>query len=284
MEFAPVFGHKLHKRLLYLFYRHAGAASSSYVPLQSSNKKNAWFIIFKMFHARLTKFVVRLLFLTFLILSFHWMGSVVGRPVTLSNEMSPSIAFNGGAEDESGFGFLTLLFRDLKNDGILKGDVKSLIFAGREDQSAIFEIVNGAHQLEMVSSLDVEKQICLTEEAFNVAFINLESVEDFVARSLKTGGFVAIRVIDEYMKSFQRPNGYEVVYLRKFNSKAFIIAKKKTSEDDSLTHGQSSPTQRRLFGFATEARKAALKKLEDVLLEPPRASSGKSRTYHKRTK
>lgn len=33
-----------------------------------------------------------------------------------------------------------------------------------------------------------------------------------------------------------------------------------------------------------EAKKAALKKLEDVLLEPPRSASGKSKTYLKRTK
>ncbi|KAL5074841.1 hypothetical protein RYX36_013825 [Vicia faba] len=41
--------------------------------------------------------------------------------------------------------------------------------------------------------------------------------------------------------------------------------------------------QRKLFGYA-EAKKIALHNLEDVLLEPLRAASGKSRKYLKRTK
>ncbi|KAL2317641.1 hypothetical protein Fmac_031517 [Flemingia macrophylla] len=43
-------------------------------------------------------------------------------------------------------------------------------------------------------------------------------------------------------------------------------------------------TQRKLFGYVPEAKKAALQNLEDVLLEPPRAASGKSRVYLKRTR
>ncbi|KAG4389431.1 hypothetical protein AAZX31_06G089500 [Glycine max] len=41
---------------------------------------------------------------------------------------------------------------------------------------------------------------------------------------------------------------------------------------------------RKLCGYMPEAKKVALQKLEDVLLEPPRASSGKSRKYLKRTR
>ncbi|XP_020213704.1 uncharacterized protein LOC109797940 [Cajanus cajan] len=41
---------------------------------------------------------------------------------------------------------------------------------------------------------------------------------------------------------------------------------------------------RKLCGYTREAKKAALQKLEDVLLEPPRAASGKSSRYMKRTK
>ncbi|MCH96687.1 hypothetical protein A2U01_0017676 [Trifolium medium] len=41
---------------------------------------------------------------------------------------------------------------------------------------------------------------------------------------------------------------------------------------------------RKLYGFSSEAKKIALQNLEDVLLEPPRAASGKSRKYLKRTR
>ncbi|KAK7385382.1 hypothetical protein VNO78_31099 [Psophocarpus tetragonolobus] len=42
--------------------------------------------------------------------------------------------------------------------------------------------------------------------------------------------------------------------------------------------------QRKLLRFVPEEKKAALRNLEDVLLEPPRVTSGKSRLYLKRTK
>ncbi|KAK2391583.1 hypothetical protein P8452_28640 [Trifolium repens] len=41
---------------------------------------------------------------------------------------------------------------------------------------------------------------------------------------------------------------------------------------------------RKLSGFSSEAKKIALQNLEDVLLEPPRAASGKSQKYLKRTR
>ncbi|GAU23689.1 hypothetical protein TSUD_304640 [Trifolium subterraneum] len=41
---------------------------------------------------------------------------------------------------------------------------------------------------------------------------------------------------------------------------------------------------RKLSGFLSEAKKIALQNLENVLLEPPRAASGKSRKYLKRTR
>ena len=41
---------------------------------------------------------------------------------------------------------------------------------------------------------------------------------------------------------------------------------------------------RKMCGYTREAKKAALQQLEDVLLEPPRAASGKSRKYFKRTR
>ncbi|KAK7410445.1 hypothetical protein VNO78_01230 [Psophocarpus tetragonolobus] len=41
---------------------------------------------------------------------------------------------------------------------------------------------------------------------------------------------------------------------------------------------------RKLCGYTLEAKREALQKLEDVLLEPPRAASGKSAKYLKRTR
>ncbi|KAF2299775.1 hypothetical protein GH714_003311 [Hevea brasiliensis] len=52
----------------------------------------------------------------------------------------------------------------------------------------------------------------------------------------------------------------------------------------SYSSNNNLSAQRKLLAYRTEARKAALKNLEDVLLEPPRAASGKSRRYLKKTR
>uniref|UniRef100_A0A7N0V1T6 DUF7870 domain-containing protein n=1 Tax=Kalanchoe fedtschenkoi TaxID=63787 RepID=A0A7N0V1T6_KALFE len=246
--------------------------------------KQARVMLLSILRSRLRRFMSRFLLLTLLIVSFPWIGSVVGRPLSLE-EASGSVVEAG----QDGFGFfLPLVLRDLRKDGVVKGDVRSLIVAGEDEKSAIYGMMNGEKEggdMEMVSSSDVERRGTLPEEAFDVAFVDGGSVEDFVDRSLKPGGVAAVRVSDESAKAFQKPNGYRTVYLRRFSSDSVIVAMKKTSDDEEDSSSLDEwATHRRLLGFPAEARRAALKKLEDVLLEPPRASSGKSRSYQKRTR
>ncbi|KAM1132353.1 hypothetical protein ACFX2I_046835 [Malus domestica] len=60
------------------------------------------------------------------------------------------------------------------------------------------------------------------------------------------------------------------------------MGKTSTHATETSSSTTTSPTRRRLL--AEEAKNEALKRLEDVLLKPPRASSGKSRWYLKRTR
>ncbi|KAM1359937.1 hypothetical protein TB1_046028 [Malus domestica] len=60
------------------------------------------------------------------------------------------------------------------------------------------------------------------------------------------------------------------------------MGKTSTHATETSSSTTTSPIRRRLL--AEEAKNEALKRLEDVLLEPPRASSGKSRRYLKRTR
>ncbi|RZC15803.1 uncharacterized protein LOC114409191 [Glycine soja] len=61
-----------------------------------------------------------------------------------------------------------------------------------------------------------------------------------------------------------------------------------SNQEKAVFLGNNEPSlvaaPRKLCGYTPEAKKAALQKLENVLLEPPRAASGKSPNYLKRTR
>ncbi|XP_027356857.1 uncharacterized protein LOC113866173 [Abrus precatorius] len=63
-----------------------------------------------------------------------------------------------------------------------------------------------------------------------------------------------------------------------------VMNKKQQKAQLLSNEGLNLAAPRKLCGYSSEAKKAALEKLEDVLLEPPRAASGKSRKYLKRTR
>ncbi|TYI92918.1 hypothetical protein E1A91_D02G102400v1 [Gossypium mustelinum] len=132
--------------------------------------------------------------------------------------------------------------------------------------------------MEFSSTNDFDRLMLIPDESFDFIFTeNIQSTLEFIDRSLKVGGIVAVQQLDSSLP-FNKPSNYKIVYFRKFNSNLFVMKK--------VENARPIPSsQRRLLGYNTsEAKRAALKKLEDVLLEPPRASSGTSRTYLKRTK
>lgn len=77
-----------------------------------------------------------------------------------------------------------------------------------------------------------------------------------------------------------------VLFLAPFTLIPSTLAQQQETKPDPLAMNMGTKpfTQRKLLGYVPEAKKAALQNLEDVLLEPPRAASGKSRVYLKRTK
>ncbi|KAK8485668.1 hypothetical protein V6N13_109965 [Hibiscus sabdariffa] len=128
---------------------------------------------------------------------------------------------------------------------------------------------------------DFDKQSFVPEESFDFIFTkSFQSASEFIDRSLKFGGVVAVLELDEWSShSFNKPSNYKIVYYRKLRSTNVFVMKKLQN-----ARPRSGNKRRLLWYNTSEAKKAALKKLEDVLLEPPRASSGTSKTYRKRTK
>ncbi|OIT03786.1 PREDICTED: uncharacterized protein LOC109225807 [Nicotiana attenuata] len=190
--------------------------------------------------------------------------------------------------------FLPLIFHDLANEGLLKmGDRSLLITNGNEDQAIYNSQVTSDYKMDYLISFSdlTRKKSCpiILEESFDFALIPCPFSKslNFIDPALKVGGIVVVQLInDNPMTTFLQPSNYKVVYVRKFDST--IIAMKKTTTTYASTKTSTTPAptthHRKLFNFAPNAKEAALNKLEDVLLEPPRAASGKSSRYLKRTR
>lgn len=172
---------------------------------------------------------------------------------------------------------LPLLVHDLANEGLLKtGD--NAVFVGNAIQTS--EILN-ANDTKIISATNLDQQSSISGEAFDFAFTydDFHTTSEFIDRTLKVGGIAVVQLSNNPSSAFDKPFNYKIVYLRRFQA-ANILAMRKTGYGDA-----NMITQRRLLGYhATEARKAALENLEDVLLEPPRAASGKSSRYLKKTR
>ncbi|CAJ2652168.1 unnamed protein product [Trifolium pratense] len=172
---------------------------------------------------------------------------------------------------------LTLLFNDLTNDGLVKkSNQHKVIFLGDEEQGFHqFQSLIDQYNMDFIPLNDVAKQNSILDDTVDFVFTsNFPASSQFIDRTLKTNGIVAVVILNA--DGFRKPSNYKVVYMRRFEK--VVMAMKKI--ETTIRVG----SQRKLCGYATEAKKAALQKLEDVLLEPPRAASGKSRVYLKRTK
>ncbi|CAJ1973992.1 unnamed protein product [Sphenostylis stenocarpa] len=69
---------------------------------------------------------------------------------------------------------------------------------------------------------------------------------------------------------------------REFTHRGLVKKTQQKAVNEAESPAPVAP--RKMCSYTREAKKAALQQLEDVLLEPPRAASGKSRKYLKRTR
>lgn len=190
----------------------------------------------------------------------------------LTNSIKPTI-------DLVDLELLSSVFHDLYKEGILKLGSKGLMLSNDDEEAIQISLFLRKSELEFSSVTDLERQSSTPNESFDFTFTqSLPAASQFIDRTLKVGGLVAIQLSGS---SFDKPANYKTVYFRKFGSN-FMVMKKLDAGHDAKTI--SSSTQRRLLEYTSEAKRAALKNLEDVLLEPPRASSRKSKSYLKRTK
>ncbi|PON79337.1 hypothetical protein TorRG33x02_236190 [Trema orientale] len=211
-----------------------------------------------------------------------------GTGSNLFTRLPSSILDGVGSSQQVNVKALTFLFRDLTSEGLVKASQKAIFVmsaADANDAIALSQIIND-NKIEAFSTEEYAKrQSSIPDDSLGFAFVpNFPTASEFIDLKIRLKGVVAFQLKEEeHHYLTQKPSNYEIVYLRRFNnefnSATIHVAMRKT--------GHVSDGRRRLLGFGADAqaaKKAALEKLEDVLLEPPRAASGRSSRYSKRTR
>lgn len=260
---------------------------ASYLPYSSyhSRSKPRYLIItfpnYKIMKAALYRFLIFsfiVVSFTYLITSFvndkHYTFSVTDSDLSLMSTLN-SVDLSQ---------LISLFFHDLTNEGIMKREYQKLVFLVRNSyEKNLIE----AHQdyladfnMDLVALNDIKRQSSVLDKTVDFIFtFNFLEASKFIDRTLKNGGVVAVLLNTNPSTSFYIPKNYKIAYMRRFE--LIALAMWKTNVEETKSQKQ----QRKLLaGNDSEAKKAALQKLEDVLLEPPRSASKKSSKYLKRTR
>ncbi|KAG2317064.1 hypothetical protein Bca4012_067958 [Brassica carinata] len=184
---------------------------------------------------------------------------------------------------------LPLLLNDLEKEGLFKLGDKALLLSGGDDDDEVtvtsYSQTVTETEVLLVSASDEETQSMVPNETFDFAFAHSRHIDsaEFLDRALKVGGILTVQLnLEDLPPSFLEHLNYEIVYMK--SSEYTVMAMRKTGETEEK-QGTVAPGRKLLTTMTEEeAKKKALSKLEDVLLEPPRAASRKSRTYLKRTR
>ncbi|CAL5204614.1 unnamed protein product [Lathyrus oleraceus] len=244
--------------------------SKGYCNRKSNNPLAARYLIIRLPSSEFIKIFQRLLLLIFALASLQFI--INSRRITSSKSI---VDFTANSMDNEQV--LSILFHDLTNEGLLKKTQHKAVFLTNDE--SLKGVTGFDNEMEFVRLNDIEKQNSVVDNTVDFIFTtNFPEASRFIERALKPEGVVTVLMNDNNPASFYKPKNYRIVYMRQFDSVA--VAMKKTA---IVTNKLNLAVPRKLFSYA-EAKKIALQNLEDVLLEPPRAASGKSRKYLKRTK
>ncbi|GAV66820.1 hypothetical protein CFOL_v3_10330 [Cephalotus follicularis] len=236
------------------------------------------YLIIKLHDSWVLRLLARSFLLALFIVSLPWLGSILGGSSNTNYDSAIDKAQVMAGSDPVHNKLLPLLFRDLSNEGLLKFGDKALFICNGEKLAFDDPQILNEKDTDFISISDVGQQESIPNESFDfILTSDFNQATEFIDRTLRIGGIAVVKLSENPSFGFNKPSNYKIVYMRRFST--MILAMKKTNYAEG-----NKATQRKLFGYASEAKKAALKNLEDVLLEPPRAASGRSSRYLKRTR
>lgn len=250
----------------------------------------ARYLIIRLPNSKFIKICFRFLLLILALASFQFMirsssSSLFNEIISPTSTHHQQKSVSESIDDSNSYSMdtehvLSILFRDLTNEGLVKKTQQKAVFLCNEDEKPSNVAVND-YNMEHVPLNDLEKQNSVLDNSVDFIYTsNYPAASKFIERVLKTEGIATVLINNNPSVSapFYKPSNCKIAYMRRFDSIAVAMKKNGGAIEPKLA------APRKLCSYASEAKKAALQKLEDVLLEPPRAASGKSRKYLKRTR
>lgn len=217
-------------------------------------------LIIKLPDARVLRIMSRSLFLAVVLVTMASFGSVMRGSYNAPNDSY------GVDSDWGDFSMLPSLIHDLSDEGLLrKGDKGLIVSSGYGDlvEDMDFEFLN-EREIEWVIGSGSDPMKSIPNESFDFAIGSSFRNAKFIDRVLKTGGIMVIPLSNDPSNELLHPINYGIVYLRRFEST--VVAMRKNGI------ARSSRKAEIICGTTPEAKRAALKNLEDALLEPPRGA------------
>ncbi|KAK4340056.1 hypothetical protein RND71_041518 [Anisodus tanguticus] len=218
-------------------------------------------LIIKLPDSRALRIMSRSLFLAMVLLILPSIGSILRG----SFDVIDDVYVNTNERDH--FNMLHNLFRDLADEGLVKKGHKGLILSSENDHLVKdLELLN----VNVVDS-DMDNENSIPNETFDFAIARTKWNSKFIDRVLKFGGIVVTQLSNNPLAELKALANYRIVYIRRFD-KTMVGIRKIGILNDELNLQKKDV----LCGTTPEAKKVALKGLEDVLYEPPKRAMSKS--------
>ncbi|KAG8364153.1 hypothetical protein BUALT_Bualt19G0097300 [Buddleja alternifolia] len=207
-------------------------------------------LIIKLPNSWLLRVMSRSLLLAMLFLTWPSICSVIRASLGASFPAKPV----AGLDTVDGFKVLPILLRDLVDEGLVKRGHRGFVSGEIGDG---FEFL-GESGVGLLNGGDLERMNEIAHQVFDFMFVlNLKEMQ-LIDGILKDTGLVIMPMGNGRTNELKFVSNYKIVYVRKFEKT--MVAMRKAG----------APSKGLLYGITPEEKKAALKGLEDVYLEPPR--------------
>ena len=214
-------------------------------------------LIIKLPDSRALRIMSRSLFFAIVLLALPSLFSMMRASAGKSAFESGSIS-----DSSDGFRILPILLRDLVEEGLIKKGNKGFVLGATvADIGDDYGFLKNA-EIDLLTVADLQQKNVVEHQVFDFVFATSLQGIQVVDSMIKANGLVISPLGRDPSTGLRLLSTYKIVYLRRFEST--VVAMRKTGAVSTSTK-EALPC-----GATSDVKRAALKGLEDVYLEPPR--------------
>ena len=218
-------------------------------------------LIIKLPDSRALRIMSRSLFFAIVLLALPSLFSMMRASAGASTFESASIS-----DSSDDFRILPILLRDLVEEGLIRNGNKGFVLgATAADIGDDFGFLKNSG-IDLLTGADLQQKNVVEHQVFDFVFATSLQGIQVVDSMLKENGLVISPLGQDPSTGLRLLSTYKIVYLRRFEST--VVAMRKTGASSAAATKEAPPCGS--GGAASDAKRNALKGLEDVYLEPPR--------------